>query len=389
MHTQGFTERQVTLLNAETPKHLLKRRTIPGGAQKDYIPATVVIDLANSIFGYGNWSHRYPIVQLVHMGTGEKRDPRNSNARVPVLRITFTVSCETSVKNAYGEWIIRSGIGTATAECDPTANVNEAIKQAQTQAEGLALRRALASHGPVFGLYLKGDFPIDKMPTRMEHTLPAAPATTMPAASVQTLPANPAASLTTGTIQSNAASATAASAHHVPPAPPSPARAAETAPVTPAPPAPPAPPATSKPTPASIAPNTEPAAPAATLPTLPGANEPPDQIQEKVRAAILATRSNEQLRQLGQACEPIIKALAPEVRQRLHALAGEQAQSIAFFVSFKSQVSAAKNHKALTATRMIHSAQITALEKANRTMHDELADFYRVALQALPESVAA
>ena len=136
-----FNQEQLQILNSELDSSRIKTRE-KGNINLSYLEGFDLIETANKVFGYGNWS--YNIESLDHISTEQNQ---NQN---------FVVSYKAIVKvlvydKEHIQKICRSDVGTGTGIAKSQADAHEgASKEAVTD----ALKRALRSFGNQFGLSL-------------------------------------------------------------------------------------------------------------------------------------------------------------------------------------------------------------------------------------------
>ena len=129
-------------LNQPLDESAIKHRE-QGGRTFSYIEGWYAKDQANRIFGYDGWSSETLSLEQVAQYTQQDKYGKEQFVVTYVARVRI---------HALG--VYRDGTGAAT---NHSSSLGEAIENAAKSAETDAIKRALASFGPQFGLHLYGD----------------------------------------------------------------------------------------------------------------------------------------------------------------------------------------------------------------------------------------
>jgi DNA repair and recombination protein RAD52 len=136
-----FTKEQIELLNQELDSSRIKSRS-KGNINLSYLEGFDVIETANLIFGFGNWSYAITTLQQVS-------EEINSNQNTVICYkaiVKLTIQDENHTKSIY-----REDIGFGTGISKTLADAHEgAGKEAVTD----AIKRGLKGFGNQFGLSL-------------------------------------------------------------------------------------------------------------------------------------------------------------------------------------------------------------------------------------------
>lgn len=151
-----FNDNQLALLTKELDPKRVKGRS-KGNVNLSYLEGFDVINFANKVFGFGNWS--YEITSLTHVSE-EKNQNYNSVVSYRAL-VKLTVYNINHTLNINREDI---GFGIGTAKTLSEAHENGA-KEAVTD----SLKRALRSFGNQFGNSLYDKSKNHKAPQNTEH----------------------------------------------------------------------------------------------------------------------------------------------------------------------------------------------------------------------------
>jgi len=151
-----FTKEQIELLNQELDSSRIKNRS-KGNINLSYLEGFDVIETANLIFGFGNWSYAITTLQQVS-------EEQNSNQNTVICYkaiVKLTVQDENHTKSIY-----REDIGFGTGISKTLADAHEgAGKEAVTD----AIKRGLKGFGNQFGLSLY-DKTRNQQPTSQQQT---------------------------------------------------------------------------------------------------------------------------------------------------------------------------------------------------------------------------
>ena len=130
-------------LNQPLDESAIKHRE-QGGRTFSYIEGWYARDQANRIFGYDGWSSETLSLEQVAQYTQQDRYGKEQ------FVVTYVAKVRVHALGVY-----RDGTGAATSH---SSSLGEAIENAAKSAETDAIKRALASFGPQFGLHLyKGE----------------------------------------------------------------------------------------------------------------------------------------------------------------------------------------------------------------------------------------
>ncbi|MDD3477146.1 MAG: Rad52/Rad22 family DNA repair protein, partial [Sulfurimonas sp.] len=140
-----FNEKQITVLNYEVDSSRIKIRE-KGNISLSYLEAFDIIESANKIFGYGNWS--YSISSLVQVSQEQNH---NQNVVICYKAVVRVVAQDI----AHTKEVSREDVGFGSGIAKTLSDAHEgAAKEAVTD----ALKRAMRTFGNQFGnsLYDKG-----------------------------------------------------------------------------------------------------------------------------------------------------------------------------------------------------------------------------------------
>ncbi|MFA5461373.1 MAG: RAD52 family DNA repair protein, partial [Sulfurimonas sp.] len=140
-----FNDKQLQVLNYELDSSRIKTRE-KGNISLSYIEGHDVIETANRIFGYGNWS--YTITKLEQVSQEQNH---NQNVVICYKAVVRIIACDIS----HTKEIEREDVGFGSGVAKTLSDAHEgAAKEAVTD----ALKRAMRTFGNQFGnsLYDKG-----------------------------------------------------------------------------------------------------------------------------------------------------------------------------------------------------------------------------------------
>lgn len=140
-----FNEKQLQVLSYELDSSRIKTRE-KGNISLSYIEGHDVIETANRIFGYGNWSYAISKLEQVSQETNH-----NQNVVICYKAVVRVVACDIS----HTKEIAREDVGFGSGVAKTLSDAHEgAAKEAVTD----ALKRAMRTFGNQFGnsLYDKG-----------------------------------------------------------------------------------------------------------------------------------------------------------------------------------------------------------------------------------------
>lgn len=133
-----FNEKQLQVLNYELDSSRIKTRE-KGNISLSYIEGHDVIETANRIFGYGNWS--YTITKLEQVSQEQNH---NQNVVICYKAVVRVIACDIS----HSKEIAREDVGFGSGVAKTLSDAHEgAAKEAVTD----ALKRAMRTFGNQFG----------------------------------------------------------------------------------------------------------------------------------------------------------------------------------------------------------------------------------------------
>ena len=133
-----FNDKQLQLLGYELDASRIKTRE-KGNISLSYIEGHDVIETANRIFGYGNWSYTITKLEQVSQETNH-----NQNVVICYKAVVRIIACDIS----HTKEIAREDVGFGTGVAKTLSDAHEgAAKEAVTD----ALKRAMRSFGNQFG----------------------------------------------------------------------------------------------------------------------------------------------------------------------------------------------------------------------------------------------
>lgn len=136
-----FNQEQVQVLNQQLDSNRVKSRS-KGNINLSYLEGFDIIETANKIFGYGNWS--YSIDKLDYLSTEQNQNQNFVIAYKAIVKVII-------FDKEHIQSISRTDVGTGTGISKTQAEAHEgATKEAVTD----ALKRAMRSFGNQFGLSL-------------------------------------------------------------------------------------------------------------------------------------------------------------------------------------------------------------------------------------------
>jgi recombination DNA repair RAD52 pathway protein len=144
-----FNAEQIKLLTDPLDPANVKSRKGPNGKTLSYVEGFQLIDDANAIFGFGNWSRETLLMEPLHnpvLITDPDSPEKGKVVSAFFAKVRITVWSEDG-----GRSIVREGCGAARGFA---RTAGEAIEQAIKSAETDATKRALVTFGNAFGLAL-------------------------------------------------------------------------------------------------------------------------------------------------------------------------------------------------------------------------------------------
>jgi len=140
-----FSEKQIQALSYDIDKNRVRTRS-KGAISLSYLEGFDIIDTANKIFGFGNWS--YEITDLEHISTELNQNQNHVISYKCVVKVLV-------YDMAHSKYISRQDVGFGSGIAKTLSDAHESgAKEAVTD----ALKRAMRSFGNQFGnsLYNKG-----------------------------------------------------------------------------------------------------------------------------------------------------------------------------------------------------------------------------------------
>jgi DNA repair and recombination protein RAD52 len=144
-----FSDNQLKALRDPLDPANVKPRKGPNGMTVSYIEGWQVLDEANAIFGFGNWSRETVLMEPLHgpvLITDADSPEKGKVVSAFFAKVRITVWSEDGQRS-----IVREGCGAARGFA---RTAGEAIEQAIKSAETDATKRALVTFGNAFGLAL-------------------------------------------------------------------------------------------------------------------------------------------------------------------------------------------------------------------------------------------
>jgi DNA repair and recombination protein RAD52 len=144
-----FTESQLKTLQDPLDPANVKPRKGPNGKTLSYVEGWQVIEEANRIFGWGNWSRETVTIESLHdpVLINDPDSPEKGKVVSAFFaKVRITVWSEDGQRS-----IVREGCGAARGFAK---TAGEAMEQAIKSAETDATKRALVTFGNAFGLAL-------------------------------------------------------------------------------------------------------------------------------------------------------------------------------------------------------------------------------------------
>jgi DNA recombination protein Rad52 len=144
-----FTESQLKTLQDPLDPANVKPRKGPNGKTVSYVEGWQVIEEANHIFGFGNWSRETVVVEALHdpvLITDPDSPEKGKVVSAFFAKVRITVWSEDGKRS-----VVREGCGAARGFAK---TAGEAVEQAIKSAETDATKRALVTFGNAFGLAL-------------------------------------------------------------------------------------------------------------------------------------------------------------------------------------------------------------------------------------------
>ena len=144
-----FTESQLKTLQDPLDPANVKPRKGPNGKTVSYVEGWQVIEEANHIFGFGNWSRETVLMEALHdpvLIIDPDSPEKGKVVSAFFAKVRITVWSEDGKRS-----VVREGCGAARGFAK---TAGEAIEQAIKSAETDATKRALVTFGNAFGLAL-------------------------------------------------------------------------------------------------------------------------------------------------------------------------------------------------------------------------------------------
>ena len=164
----GLSEQQRKQCEQPLSKEAVKTRD-QGGQKLSYVDGHYAVTRANEVFGYDGWSYAVRDIREVYRGT--KGPGADANA-ILVFEAVVCVS-------AGG--VTREDVGVGQCDASPRA-LAQGIEKGRKEAVTDALKRALRTFGPSFGLalYDKAQADVVDLPTEVIDALDALASSTSP-----------------------------------------------------------------------------------------------------------------------------------------------------------------------------------------------------------------
>jgi DNA repair and recombination protein RAD52 len=141
-----FDERQTKQLQEKFDPSLVKSRK-QGGANLSYMEGYAVIEAANRIFGFGNWSGTVVELTAADLGEHKSREGKDGWKAAYICRYKVTVwTLDHSQSVSFDD----VGYGSGTSYI----SLGDAIESATKEAATDAMKRAFRNFGNQFGLAL-------------------------------------------------------------------------------------------------------------------------------------------------------------------------------------------------------------------------------------------
>ena len=155
-----FNEKQLKALSSPLPRSAVKSRR-QGGGQVAYIEGQYVIDVLNSLFGFGMWDHEVREVAVVCETQGQTRGGKEA------WEVAYRATVRLTIRGEGGQVCIHEDVGGDNSKLPSRGEAHEnALKGAVTD----ALKRCARCMGEQFGLSLYGDLSqVELKPTKEER----------------------------------------------------------------------------------------------------------------------------------------------------------------------------------------------------------------------------
>jgi len=141
-------------LESPLPKEAVKERKGSGDQKLSYLASPFVIDQANAIFGFGNWSTEIMMLKQVDKTEYEKPPYDAGKDPKPMISISYLCHTKLSVRGESGVVTHEdSGFGNGVAG-NTAFGISSCIELASKEAVTDALKRCLRYYGNQFGLSL-------------------------------------------------------------------------------------------------------------------------------------------------------------------------------------------------------------------------------------------
>lgn len=141
-----FNEAQIELLQEKFDPRLIKSRK-QGGANLSYMEGYAVIEAANRIFGFGNWSGTVLDLSAADLGEHKNKDGKEGWKAAYTCRYKVTVQSLDGLRAISFDDV---GFGSGTSYL----SLGDAIESATKEAATDAMKRAFRNFGNQFGLAL-------------------------------------------------------------------------------------------------------------------------------------------------------------------------------------------------------------------------------------------
>lgn len=162
----AFNEKQLKKLEKPLLAKHVKTREAFGSGKLSYIAGFHAIDMANEIFGYGQWSTEILVIKEVNRTSYVKPPYNSGDKEKPMVAIAYICNLRMTVRDPEGIESIHEDTGFGDGQAgDTPAGHHSAIELASKESVTDAMKRCLRYFGNQFGnsLYDKdGTAPIEE-----------------------------------------------------------------------------------------------------------------------------------------------------------------------------------------------------------------------------------
>ena len=160
-----FNNDQIEALEKPILAERVKSREAYNNQKLSYIAGHTVIDIANDIFGFGNWDTEILALKEIHKQSYIKPPYNSGDKEKPMFSVAYLCNMRLTVRDADGNPTVKedTGFGDGSAG-DTPAGIKSALELASKEAVTDAIKRCFRHFGNQFGnsLYDKdGSAPID------------------------------------------------------------------------------------------------------------------------------------------------------------------------------------------------------------------------------------